>query len=144
MPEHRAMRRSVAAFIVLLVLLTSASPGAEYDRRWVYVSRGLCNPADVADIQQIVRTSSAHGLNGMVLSAGLDRLDRQPPEYFEGLETIKKTCREEGIEIIPIINPRDWLEALDKTPGAEGIMYTTWRNKYGLLGPFGDLVSGNR
>jgi hypothetical protein len=39
-------------------------------------------------------------------------------------------------------NPRDWLKELDKTPKATGIMYTTWRNKYDLLGPFGDLVSG--
>jgi hypothetical protein len=39
-------------------------------------------------------------------------------------------------------NPRGWLEALDRTPKACGIMYTTWRNKYRLLAPFGDLVSG--
>jgi hypothetical protein len=37
-------------------------------------------------------------------------------------------------------NPKDWLDALDETPGAAGIMYTTWENKYELLGPFGDLV----
>ena len=41
-------------------------------------------------------------------------------------------------------NPREWLEALDETPGARGIMYTTWRNKYELLAGFGDLVSGWR
>lgn len=38
-------------------------------------------------------------------------------------------------------NPRGWLETLDQTPRACGIMYTTWRNKYGLLAPFGDLVT---
>ena len=38
-------------------------------------------------------------------------------------------------------NPEGWLEALDQTPGAVGIMYTTWQNKYKLLGAFGDLVS---
>jgi hypothetical protein len=38
-------------------------------------------------------------------------------------------------------NPRGWLETLDNTPNAIGIMYTTWQNKYELLGPFGDLVS---
>jgi hypothetical protein len=38
-------------------------------------------------------------------------------------------------------NPRAWLQALDATPGASGIMYTTWLNKYELLAPFGDLVS---
>jgi hypothetical protein len=38
-------------------------------------------------------------------------------------------------------NPLGWLDALEDTAGAEGIMYTTWRNKYELLAPFGDLVS---
>ena len=38
-------------------------------------------------------------------------------------------------------NPRGWLDALQVTPGAMGIMYTTWQNKYGLLADFGDLVS---
>jgi hypothetical protein len=38
-------------------------------------------------------------------------------------------------------NPRGWLEELDKTPGAQGIVYTTWLNKYKLLADFGKLVS---
>jgi hypothetical protein len=37
-------------------------------------------------------------------------------------------------------NPKGWLEAMESTPGASGIMYTTWQNKYALLGSFGDLV----
>jgi hypothetical protein len=40
-----------------------------------------------------------------------------------------------------LANPQGWLEALDETPGAVGIMYTTWRNKYELLARFGDLVT---
>jgi hypothetical protein len=38
-------------------------------------------------------------------------------------------------------NPKGWLESLDQTPGAIGIMYTTWQRKYSLLPDFGDLVS---
>lgn len=38
-------------------------------------------------------------------------------------------------------NPRGWLTELDKTPNAQGICYTTWQNKYGLLADFGKLVS---
>ena len=37
---------------------------------------------------------------------------------------------------------RAWLETCRRTPGCTGIMYTTWRNKYGLLAPFGELVRG--
>lgn len=38
-------------------------------------------------------------------------------------------------------NIKGWLASLDQTPGAIGIMYTTWENKYKLLPDFGDLVS---
>jgi len=38
-------------------------------------------------------------------------------------------------------NPSGWLDVLEATPGASGIMYTTWRNKYELLAPFGNLVT---
>jgi hypothetical protein len=38
-------------------------------------------------------------------------------------------------------NPKGWIESLDHTQGAIGIMYTTWENKYQLLPAFGDLVS---
>jgi len=38
-------------------------------------------------------------------------------------------------------NPKGWMESLGRTAGAEGIMYTTWENKYQLLPGFGDLVS---
>ncbi|MEW5977795.1 MAG: hypothetical protein AB1898_18530 [Acidobacteriota bacterium] len=41
-------------------------------------------------------------------------------------------------------NPKGWLEALDATPGASGILYTTWLDKYELLPAFGDLVSRRR
>jgi hypothetical protein len=40
-----------------------------------------------------------------------------------------------------LTNPQGWLESLNRTPNALGIMYTTWRNKYDLLAAFGDLVS---
>jgi hypothetical protein len=38
-------------------------------------------------------------------------------------------------------NPRGWLEEMLKTPDAQGIMYTTWLDKYKLLADFGQLVS---
>jgi hypothetical protein len=38
-------------------------------------------------------------------------------------------------------NPKGWIESLERTQGAIGIMYTTWENKYQLLPAFGDLIS---
>lgn len=37
-------------------------------------------------------------------------------------------------------NCKGWLASLQRTPKAQGIMYTTWQNKYALLPAFGDLV----
>jgi hypothetical protein len=37
-------------------------------------------------------------------------------------------------------NCRGWLTSIDRTPGALGILYTTWRDKYDLLAGFGDLL----
>ena len=39
---------------------------------------------------------------------------------------------------------RDWLETCNNTKNCTGIMYTSWRNKYGLLAPFGELIRTSR
>jgi hypothetical protein len=41
-----------------------------------------------------------------------------------------------------LTNSREWLDLLRRTPGAQGIMFTSWQKKYGLLGAYGGLVSG--
>ena len=89
--------------VVLVTSLVGPGWGKEYPYRWVFVSRSLRADADVADIERIVRTGAAHGINGMVLSAGLDRLDRQPEAYFERLGKIKDICAQHGVEIVPNI-----------------------------------------
>jgi hypothetical protein len=60
-------------------------------------------------------------------------------EHFSGLgfRTLAGSYYDGG----NLDNPRGWLEALDNTPNAQGIMYTTWVNDFSLLDDFGDLVS---
>lgn len=72
-----------------------------YPKRWVYVARSLGEDRQVEDIREIVRTASEHGLNGMVLAGSLDRIDIQPPEYFDRLRKIKEICERYRVEIIP-------------------------------------------
>lgn len=104
--------KKVGFFLILLVLaclvfykgIYSAEGETKvYPDRWVYVSRGLGRDSDVDAIREIVKTASEHGLNGMVLSAGLDSLSRRQPEYLDRLNQIKQICEEYKIEIIPII-----------------------------------------
>jgi hypothetical protein len=79
------------------------SEGEPFAIRWVYASRGLHNDSDVEDLRRIVSTASANGLNGILLSAGFDRLEVQPDHYFQRLEQVKQLCATNGIEIIPIL-----------------------------------------
>ena len=85
-------------------LASQEAAGADvYPYRWVYVSRSLDSDSDIRDIEGIVRTASEHGLNGMVLTGGLEYLDTNPPQYFKRLEEVKQICGRHNIEIIPII-----------------------------------------
>ncbi len=77
--------------------------GKDYPYRWVYVSRSLRSDSDVVDIKNIVKTAAESGLNGMVLAAGLDRLDRQGEDYFDRLVQVRQICKQHDTEIIPII-----------------------------------------
>ena len=91
------------AFAVMLVQVVPLCQAKEYPHRWVFVSRSLRSDGDVTEIERIVKTGAEHGLNGMVLSAGIDRLDRQPPDYLERLRKVKEFCGAKGVEIIPNI-----------------------------------------
>ncbi|MBC8235080.1 hypothetical protein H8E77_36505 [bacterium] len=89
--------------ILFFAFMSTLCEGKVYPYRWVYVSRSLRRESDVEDINRIVKTASKHGLNGMVLAAGLDRLDLQPKDYFRRLEEVKRISKEHNVEIIPII-----------------------------------------
>lgn len=100
------MLRKWTVTILLATAVASACMWAGkrvYPKRWVYLSRGLARDADVDAIERIVKTGAQHGLNGILLKAGFDRLGIQPPEYFKGLERLKAICRENGVEIVPMV-----------------------------------------
>ena len=95
--------------IITLIILTGCimasaeGEGEMYPDRWVYVSQGLRQDKDVSQVREVVKTASEHGLNGMVLSSGLDGLSRKSADYLERLQEVKEFCQENNVEIIPII-----------------------------------------
>lgn len=98
------MERTVVTAVLLGLVAAAAVAGSRtYPLRLVYVSRGLHKDEDVEDIRGIARTASEHGLNGMVLATGWDRMDLQPPHFFARVEQVKAICREHKIELIPIL-----------------------------------------
>src|ERR1035437_7542941 len=108
-PAYDSCMKSPVRVLALAVICAYAcsnaaaqtAPQRVYPKRWVYVSNLLASDQDMASLRQIVETAAAHGLNGIVLSGKLDRIDLQPPEYFVRLKQLKEMCDRLGIEIIP-------------------------------------------
>lgn len=98
-----ASRLGAALAVADLLPLPVLGKGRVYPDRWVYVASNLDDDNDVAAIRDIARTAAEHGLNGMVLNAGLDKIDLQPASYLRRLEEVNKICSQEALEIIPCI-----------------------------------------
>ena len=97
------MKRTLILILGCLVVLTAVMWGESkaYRDRWVYVSTNLDSDQELDRIEGIARTSSEHGLNGILLSAGFDAMDLKTPEELGRLTHLKQTCDRLGVEIIP-------------------------------------------
>src|SRR5690349_13624102 len=98
------MTRILRVLVTLCGMFVPCAIDAKvYPYRWVFVMRQMRSDADVERVREIARVAAAHGLNGMVLSAGLDRLEKQPSEYIERIKKVKAICNEYHLELIPQI-----------------------------------------
>jgi hypothetical protein len=91
--------------LALLFLLALAHPlrGAEglADRFvWVF-GWNLEKDSDVPEMVRVLDAAGQHGCNGAVLSAGLDSLSRQSPDFFRRLEQVQQACARNHLELIP-------------------------------------------
>jgi hypothetical protein len=88
--------------VALLGQVSNAGVAKPWTDRLVWIfGFDLAKPADVAEIESILRRGAAHGLNGVVLSAGLDWLIDRPAEYNRGLDRVVKICRANQLELVP-------------------------------------------
>ncbi|OGG06590.1 MAG: hypothetical protein A3F83_16285 [Candidatus Glassbacteria bacterium RIFCSPLOWO2_12_FULL_58_11] len=78
----------------------------------------------------------------LIIACWSFRMRRESLDHFSSLGCRTLACGYYDED--SLANDSLWLEALDATPGAQGIMYTTWLDKYGLLGEFGDMVSSHQ
>lgn len=98
------MRKTLTAimFAFLGMIVTGFSLQAkELPYRWVYVMCEQFEPGTVEKVRDIAKTCAAHGINGMVLSGSMDRLDLDSPYTFKAIAEIRRVAEEYGIEIIP-------------------------------------------
>ena len=86
------------------LLLLPLRAGEAYPDRFVWVfGWGLGKDGDVAEICRVLDTAGKHGLNGAVVSSGLDTLCKQPADYFERLEQVKQACERNHLDLIPAV-----------------------------------------
>jgi hypothetical protein len=91
----------LACLWILAAPLHAAEPCAD---RFVWVfGWDLGKDSDVAEVSRVLQTAGQHGLNGAVVSFGLDSLGQKSPDYFRRLEEIKRVAAQNQVELIPAI-----------------------------------------
>ncbi len=98
MPLKRSL---ILTTLVLTVLICLPLRAKELPYRWVYVMCEQFEPGTVDRVREIARTCKAHGINGMVLSGAMDRLDLDSPYTYKAIADIRQIAAEHGLEIIP-------------------------------------------
>ena len=101
---------------LLLVALSILSHAQSMHDRWFYVSRSLENDKDIEELFPLVETASRSGLNGMLLSCGVENYADWSPKRKAHLQALRRHCDSHGIEIIPIIWSIGYGTMLGKNP----------------------------
>src|SRR5437588_3872261 len=92
-----------ASLLGMLSLVTRAAP-ADLDKRWVYLATNPTEAARVDEAISVIRRAAGAGYNGVVV-AGWDRPGATEAAYGSGVERMRKTAKEVGVEIVPALFP---------------------------------------
>jgi len=89
---------------VLFAALAIQNLPAAYPDRFVWVfGWGLGKDSDVKEITKVLDTAGQAGLNGAVVSFGLDTLCKRDADYFRRLEAVQQACERNKLELIPSV-----------------------------------------
>jgi hypothetical protein len=104
-PDHRiTSSRILHVAPVILGLLAASCADAAYPDRFVWVfGWGLGKDGDVAEITKVVEAGAQHGINGAVVSFGLDTLCKHDADYFRRLAAVQQACEKNRVELIPAV-----------------------------------------
>ena len=90
--------------LLLACLLTAAAQAAPYADRFVWIfGWGLGRDSDVGEVTPVLETAAKAGLNGAVVSFGLDALCKKTPEYFARLKAVQEACERNKLELVPAV-----------------------------------------
>jgi hypothetical protein len=85
----------------LALELGAAQP---YPDRFVWLfGWGLGKDGDVAEISRVVESAGKHGIDGAVVSFGLDTLSKKPADYLHRLDEVIHVCERNHLEVIPAV-----------------------------------------
>jgi hypothetical protein len=96
------MRRVLVLLMLMLAYGLAMGQGVRDRFVWIF-GWGLTRDEDVPQIIAVLEEAARHGYNGAVLSANLDALCKQPPEYFRRLKQVKDACDRLKLELIPSV-----------------------------------------
>ncbi|RYX81967.1 hypothetical protein EON83_21745 [bacterium] len=98
------MRPLFALAALLLFAPVVPAQTAKMTHRWFYLQTNFLTDANVTRAQDLLKRAKAAGYNGVVVTdSKFDYLDRMTPHYFENVEAVKKTARELGIGVYPVV-----------------------------------------
>lgn len=109
---HQPMPRQIrvpkirfgAPALLLCGWLSVQTVAAAYPDRFVWIfGWGLNRDTDVTNITRVLDTAAQHGLDGAVMSCGLDTLDKHDTAYFRRLSAIQQVCERDHLELIPAV-----------------------------------------
>jgi hypothetical protein len=96
-------RRGWVIFILFAALLPQ-NLRADYPDRFVWIfGWNLGKDSDVTEITKVLTAAGEHGLNGAVVSFGLDTLCKQDADYFRRLAAIQRVCESNKLDLIPAV-----------------------------------------
>ena len=91
-------------FTLWSTMSNTALVAAAYPDRLVWIfGWGLSRDRDVTEINQVLESGAQHGINGAMVSFGLDSLCKRDADYFRRLEEIQEACDRNKIELIPAV-----------------------------------------
>ena len=96
------MKKICCLLLLCITCVGYAAPTNNYSDHWVWIfGWNLKTDGDVAEITKVLESGAAHGINGAVLSCGLDSLSTMTPDFSRRLDEVQRTCERLKIELIP-------------------------------------------
>ncbi len=96
--------KRLSLILGLTLLCAHATSAAPYPDRFVWVfGWNLDKDSDVPEISRLLDTAARHGINGAVVSFGLDTLCQKSPDYFRRLDDVNQACERNRLELIPAV-----------------------------------------